>query len=313
MLQYGGSIDILPAQKEELPIMADTAATADLTFEGTSQTIEADGFTFHFHEAGPAAAPVSEVPVLFLHGSGPGVTAWSNFGGNLPYFADRFRTILLDMPGFGRSSDHEWERAYPLVAADALDAFLEAKDIAQVDIVGNSMGGNVAAELALAHPERVRKMALMGPGGLAAPLFSPEPSEGSRRLFEFLQDPSDEKMSAWVDTMVGNKKIVDDELIRARTEAATAPGAVQRIYSIFGSILDPNKEYTPLYARASKIRQETMLIWGRDDRMLPYEQAHFAFRQLPRAELHAFSRCGHWAMIEQKDKFERLVADFFTH
>ena len=74
-----------------------------------------------------------------------------------------------------------------------------------------------------------------------------------------------------------------DELIRARTEAATAPGAVQRMYSIFGSILDPNKEYTPLYARASKIRQETMLIWGRDDRMLPYEQAHFAFRQLPRA------------------------------
>ena len=56
-----------------------------------------------------------------------------------------------------------------------------------------------------------------------------------------------------------------------------------------------------------------MLIWGRDDRMLPYEQAHFAFRQLPRAELHAFSRCGHWAMIEQKDKFERLVIDFLLN
>ena len=293
--------------------MADTPGSPALTFEDTSQTLEADGFTFHFHEASPAGTPESEIPVLFLHGSGPGVTAWSNFGDNLPYFAARFRTILLDMPGFGLSSDHEWERAYPLVAADAIDAFLEAKGVAQVDIVGNSMGGNVAAELALAHPERVRKMALMGPGGLAAPLFSPEPSEGSRRLFEFLQDPSDEKMSAWVDTMVGNKKVVSDELIRARTEAATAPGAVQRMYSIFGSILDPNKEYTPLYARASKIRQETMLIWGRDDRMLPYEQAHFAFRQLPRAELHAFSRCGHWAMIEQKDKFQRLVTDFFTH
>ena len=175
------------------------------------------------------------------------------------------------------------------------------------------MGGNVACETALAHPHRVRKMALMGPGGLAAPLFSPEPSEGSRRLFEFLGDPTDEKMAAWVDTMVGNKKIVDDELIRARTEAATAPGAVERMYSIFGSILDPAKAYTPLYARASQIRQETMLIWGRDDRMLPYEQAHFAFRQLPRAELHAFSRCGHWAQIEQKDKFERLVMDFFEH
>src|SRR5699024_1077437 len=208
-------------------------------------------------------------------------------------FADRFHTILLDMPGFGKSSDLEWEKAYPLIAAEAVDAFCEAKGIEKVDIVGNSMGGNVACETALAYPERVRKMALMGPGGLAAPLFAPEPSEGSRRLFEFLGDPTDEKMAAWVDTMVGNKKAVSDALIRARPK--------------------PENASAPLYARASQIRHETLLIWGRDDRMLPYEQAHFAFRQLPKADLHSFSRCGHWAMIEQKDKFERLVTDFFTH
>lgn len=284
----------------------------ELTFDSTSQTLTVGEYEFHYHEAGPTGEQLSETPILFLHGSGPGVTAWSNFGGNIAYFAEHYRTIMLDMPGFGRSSDHEWTKAYPLMAAEAIDAFLEAKGIAQVDIVGNSMGGNVGAELALAFPGRVRRMALMGPGGLAAPLFSPEPSEGSRRLFEFLGDPSDEKMAAWVDTMVGNKKVVSDELIRQRTEAATAPGAVERMYAIFGSILDPSNAYTPLYARASQIQQPTLLIWGRDDRMLPYEQAHFAFRQLPRAELHSFSRCGHWAMIEQKTKFERVVTEFFT-
>ena len=286
-----------------------------LDFESTSKTITAGRFELHYHEAGEnsVAEPENSVPVLFLHGSGPGVTAWSNFAGNFPVFAEQFHTILLDMPGFGKSGDLEWEKAYPQIAAEAIDAFCEAKGIEKVDIVGNSMGGNVACEAALAYPDRVRKMALMGPGGLAAPLFTPEPSEGSRRLFEFLADPTDDKMSAWVDTMVGNKKVVSDELIRARTEAATAPGAVERMYSIFGSILKPENAYTPLYARASQIRQETLIIWGRDDRMLPYEQAHFAFRQLPKAELHAFSRCGHWAMIEQKDKFERLVIDFFTH
>ncbi|WP_333619246.1 alpha/beta fold hydrolase [Dietzia sp.] len=302
----------------------ESAADAGITFESTSETVEADGFTFHFHDVGPLEDGQPEgagdadgnnpydTTILLLHGSGPGVTAWSNFGGNIPALARRFRVIALDMPGFGLSSDHEWDRGYPLVAADAIDAFLDELGVDEVDIIGNSMGGNVACELAISHPGRVRRLALMGPGGLAAPLFSPEPSEGSRRLFDFLSNPSDEAMAAWVDTMVGNKKVVSPELIRQRTEAATAPGAVERMYSIFGSILDPAKEYPPLYARASKIRQETMLIWGRDDRMLPYEQAHFAFRQLPNAELHAFSKCGHWAMIEQKEKFERLVTEFFT-
>ena len=78
-----------------------------LDFDSTSKTITAGRFELHYHEAGAQsiAEPESDVPVLFLHGSGPGVTAWSNFAGNLPVFADRFHTILLDMPGFGKSSD----------------------------------------------------------------------------------------------------------------------------------------------------------------------------------------------------------------
>lgn len=282
---------------------------AELTFENTSNTLTAGEFELHYHEAG---AENGGIPVLFLHGSGPGVTAWSNFAGNFPNFAEKFHTILLDMPGFGKSSDHAWAKAYPEVAAEAIDAFLEAKGIDTVDIVGNSMGGNVACETALAFSSRVRRMALMGPGGLAENIFSPMPTEGSRRLFEFLQDPSEEKMGAWVDTMVGNKDVVSPELIAERTANATAEGAVQRMFSIFGSILDPRNAGVPLYARAKNITQDTLLIWGRDDRMLPYEGAHFAFRQLPNAELHAFSNCGHWAMIEQKEKFEQLVFAYFS-
>ena len=96
-----------------------------LDFESTSKTITAGRFELHYHEAGETsvAEPENSVPVLFLHGSGPGVTAWSNFAGNFPVFAERFHTILLDMPGFGKSSDLEWEKAYPMIAAEAIDAF----------------------------------------------------------------------------------------------------------------------------------------------------------------------------------------------
>ena len=279
-----------------------------LDFDATSKTITAGRFTLHYNESG---ADLPGTPVLFLHGSGPGVSGWSNFAGNFAAFAAKRRTIILDMPGFGRSPALKWDAAYPVVAAESVDALLDALGIDQADIVGNSMGGNVACETALAYPNRVRKMALMGPGGLAENLFAPNPSEGSRRLFEFLQKPTREGMVAWVDTMVGNRKVVSDELIDTRLAAALEPGAISQTMEIFGSIFNPEFRTAPLWARAEQIKQETLLIWGRDDRMLPYEGAHFAFRHLPNAELHVFSKCGHWAMIEQRTAFNRIVLEYF--
>lgn len=280
-----------------------------LDFDATSRTITAGRFELHFHEAG---VDLPGTPILFLHGSGPGVSGWSNFSGNFATFAAKRRTIILDMPGFGKSPELEWDAAYPRVAAEAVDALLDALGIDQVDLVGNSMGGNVASETALAYPARVRRMALMGPGGLAENLFAPSTSEGSRRLFEFLQKPSREGMVAWVDTMVGNPAVVSDELIDTRLAAALEPGAITRTMKIFGSIFNPEFRGLPLWARAENIKQETLLIWGRDDRMLPYEGAHFAFRHLPNAELHVFSKCGHWAMIEQREAFNRIVLEYFS-
>ncbi len=286
-----------------------TATTENDLFESTAKTITAGRFELHYNEGG---ADKPGTPVLFLHGSGPGVNGWTNFSGNFATFAEQRRTIVLDMPGFGRSPALEWDAAYPRVAAEAVAALLDELGIERADIVGNSMGGNVACETALATPEKVRRMALMGPGGLAENLFAPNPSEGSRRLFDFLKNPSEEAMEAWVDTMVGNRDVVSPELIAERTRRALEPGVIAQTMGIFGSIFNPAFKTAPLWARAEEITQPTLLIWGRDDRMLPYEGAHFAFRHLPSAELHVFSNCGHWAMIEQREAFNRLVLEYFT-
>ncbi|MFC4603874.1 alpha/beta fold hydrolase [Rhodococcus kronopolitis] len=278
--------------------------TATLDFEATSHTIEGE-YTLHYHEAG--TGPV----LLMLHGSGPGVSGWSNFSGNFPVFAEHYRTIILDMPGFGRSPAREWTDVYPRIAADAVRFLLDELGIDRVDLVGNSMGGNVSTEFALAHPERVRRMVLMGPGGLAVNSFAPAVSEGSRRLFEFLAAPTREGMVAWVDTMVGNPAVVSDELIDQRLANALAPGAIATTYAIFQTFSDPRFADRPqLWQRAAQVQQETLLVWGRDDRMLPYEGGLFPFRQMPNAELHVFSRCGHWAQIERKTEFERLTLEF---
>ena len=275
-----------------------------LDFEATSRFLEGD-CRLHYHEAGEGPA------LVLLHGSGPGVSGWSNFRGNFPVFAGQFRTVIMDMPGFGRSERPPLDRAYPRVAADHVARLMDGLGIEKAHLLGNSMGGYVAFEFALAYPDRVDRLVGMGPGGLAANVLGPEPSEGARRLTDFMMAPSKEAMEAWVDTMVANKAVVDDALIEERLANALAPGALDSAIAIFMS-LGQHPEPVPLYARVKGIKAPTLITWGRDDRMLPVEQALFGFRQMPNAELHLFSRCGHWAQVERKGDFERLVIEFLT-
>jgi 4,5:9,10-diseco-3-hydroxy-5,9,17-trioxoandrosta-1(10),2-diene-4-oate hydrolase len=272
------------------------------SYDETSQTLEA-GYRLHYHEAGEGPA------LILLHGSGPGVTGWTNFGANLPIFAEHFRTIILDMPGFGGSASPEYDQQYPPVAAEAVAMFMEGVGLDSAHLLGNSMGGNVASHVALNYPDRVQRMVMMGPGGLAVNVFGPSPNEGAKRLIEFMGDPSRERMVAWVRTMVSDQALVTDELIDLRMENAMKPGVMDSTRAIFGTFFkfpDP----TPLWSRANEIQHPTLITWGRDDRMLPFEGALFPFRQMPNADLHVFSNCGHWAQVERKDDFERVVIDY---
>jgi 4,5:9,10-diseco-3-hydroxy-5,9,17-trioxoandrosta-1(10),2-diene-4-oate hydrolase len=274
------------------------------SFEDTSRRA-GGAFGLHYHEAGDGPA------LVLLHGSGPGVSGWSNFRGNLPVLCETFRTIVPDMPGFGLSPLPPLDRVYPRVAAEAVCELLDELGIERASVLGNSMGGYVAGELALAHPDRVDRLVLMGPGGFAVNLLGPESSEGARRLFDFMAAPSREAMEAWVDTMVANKAVVDDALLDERTENAMRPGALENTRAIFGSLMaHPEKE--PLWARAGPLSTPTLVTWGRDDRMLPFESGLFAFRRMPNVELHVFSGCGHWAQVERKAEFERVVTEFLT-
>ncbi|WP_026197765.1 alpha/beta fold hydrolase [Sciscionella marina] len=262
-------------------------------------------YTLNYHEAGSGPA------LVMLHGSGPGVSGMSNFAANLGPLSGHFRTIVPDMPSFGDSPAATYSRPYPEHAADAVISLLDDLGIDKAHLVGNSMGGFVALETAFHYPERVGRMVLMGPGGIAAELFSPPVSEGARRLFEFMDAPSEEAMRAWVDTMVSDPSTVSADVIRERTERALAPGAIERMRAVFGSLGNPSA-HGPMWTRADRIATPTLVTWGRDDRMLPLEGAFFGVRRMPAADLHIFSRCGHWAQVERKTDFERLTVEFLN-
>jgi 4,5:9,10-diseco-3-hydroxy-5,9,17-trioxoandrosta-1(10),2-diene-4-oate hydrolase len=260
----------------------------------------------HYHEAGDGP------PVIMLHGGGPGASGWSNFGRNLPVFAEDFRTILVDQPGFGDSDKPEITGAYFTFSADALLGLLDKLGIEKAHLVGNSFGGGAAVRFALKYPDRAGRLVLMGPGGLGLNVFSPDPTEGVKRLTAFATDPTRERLSAFLRTLVFDQSLITDELVEDRFRVAATPESLRAMASMGKSFTGPDTfEEGLLWREAYRLRQRVLLIWGREDRVNPLDGALVGLKLIPRAELHVFGRCGHWAQVERFDEFNRLTMNFF--
>jgi 4,5:9,10-diseco-3-hydroxy-5,9,17-trioxoandrosta-1(10),2-diene-4-oate hydrolase len=264
-----------------------------------------------YHESGTARD--GQLPVVLLHGGGPGASAWSNFGRNLPAFAAEFRTLMLDQPGFGESDKPAVEGNYFTFAARALANLLDHLGIDRVHLVGNSLGGGTAVRFALNYPDRAARLVLMGPGGLSLNVFAPDPTEGVSRLAAFAAPPgpSKEKMAAFLRTLVFNQKLITDELVDERYEHASSPEAIAAMMALGMSFYDPaTAEDGMLWREVHRLRNEVLLIWGREDRVNPLDGALIALKQIRKAQLHVFSGCGHWAQLEKFHEFNRLSIGF---
>jgi pimeloyl-ACP methyl ester carboxylesterase len=257
---------------------------------------------------------VGDGPVLlFLHGSGPGVTGWRNFRGVLPAFAERFRCLILEFPGFGVSDDLG---GHPMVTAQQVVApFLDALEVATVDIVGNSMGGGVGINVAINNPDRVTKLVTIG--GIGTNIFSSGPSEGIRLLQEFTEEPTRQRLIDWLHSMVYDPALVTEQLIEERWTLATDPEALAAARRMYGKAAFAqmmafmrNSDAPLPWAQMHRVLVPTLLTWGRDDRVSPLDMALIPMRTIPNAELHVFPNCGHWAMIEAKAAFESVVLGF---
>jgi 4,5:9,10-diseco-3-hydroxy-5,9,17-trioxoandrosta-1(10),2-diene-4-oate hydrolase len=262
----------------------------------------------HYEEAGTGTQPV-----VLLHGGGPGASGPSNFRRNLPVFAEHFRTLVVDQPGYGKSDKPQVQGNYFTFAADALAGLLDELGIDKIHLVGNSLGGGTAVRFALSHPERAGRLVLMGPGGLSLNVFAPDPTEGVKRLAEFAAPPgpSREKMAAFLRTLVFDQRLVTDELIDERFAAACDPESLQAMASMGASFFDPaSYEEGLLWREAHRLRHRVLLIWGREDRVNPVDGALVALKLIRRAQLHVFGGCGHWVQLEKFEEFNRLAIGF---
>lgn len=291
-----------------------------VSFDATRRELPTDQGVLRYHYAEPDSDPASAPPLILLHGSGPGVTGWRNYRGNLAHFARTHRCYVLEFPGFGVSDPVE---GHPVLTAGAsVIRFMDALGIDRAAMIGNSMGGVVGMNLAIRKPDRVERLVTIG--GVGPNLFSPSPSEGLRLLQEFTDTPADaperrDKLVRWLTSMVHDRALITDELIEERWVAATDPDAQATAKMMYSSAAFEmqqqflaSSDTPPYWSMLHKISCPTLLTWGLDDRVSPPDMALLPMRQIPDAELHVFPRCGHWVMIEAKDAFESVVGAFLA-
>ena len=293
--------------------------TAPVDFASTSRVADVGGLAVHYHEAGHPPASIGDGPgdagtVVLLHGGGPGASSWSNFGRTMPVVAERFRTVMMDLPGYGKSAARPATGHFFTVAADALAGLLDQLGIEKAHLIGNSLGGGTAIRFALNYPRRAGRLVLMGPGGLSLNVLAPDPTEGVRRLMEFgaPPGPSRAKMEAFLRIMVHDQRLITDELIDERYAVASQPEAMAAMVAMGGSFFGEHAEDGMLWREIHRLRHDVLLIWGREDRVNPLDGALVALKQIRRAQLHVFGGCGHWAQLEKFDEFNELTLRFLS-
>lgn len=263
-----------------------------------SKTVDAKGIRTSYLDAG------SGEPVLMLHGSGPGVSGTANWQRNIGPLSQRFRVLAPDIVGFG-ATERPDDVVYSLRTwTDHVWAFLDALGIERTAIVGNSLGGRIALQMATDHPERISRMVLMGSPGVGM-----TPTEGLAALRAY--EPSHDAMRHLLKNYFAvDPDLITEELVEIRYRASVADGAFDAYRAMF---TDPRHKGSELGITAEEVRAistPALLVHGREDKVVPLAVSVTMLDLLPNADLHVFSRCGHWTQIERADEFSALVADY---
>jgi 2-hydroxymuconate-semialdehyde hydrolase len=265
-----------------------------------ANSIKTGAYNTNYHDVGEG------FPVVMLHGSGPGVSAYANWNKSFPLLSKTRRVIAPDMVGFGYTDRPEGIK-YGMEAwvQQTIDLF-DALKIEQADLVGNSFGGALALAMAVKYPDRIRKLVLMGAMGVNFPI-----TYGLDRVWGYT--PSVENMNELLNIFAYNHDFINADLTKSRYETSTQPGFQESFGSMF-----PAPRQDSVVAMAgyevylNTIRQPALIIHGREDRVIPIETSLKLIQALENAELHIFGKCGHWTQIERTEDFCKLVDSFLS-
>lgn len=264
--------------------------------------VEVEGHRVRYVETG------SGPPLLLVHGLGNSIQTWRK---NLDVLGHKFRVIALDLPGHGLSDPPRSRFDLP-ASTRFLSQFMDCVGIESAHIAGNSMGGIVALELALRQPRRVRSLTLVDSAGLGreiARFLRLGSVPGIGELFDRPSYKRAVKINRW---LVYDPACIEDEAVRLWHEYKKRPGATAATLRFLrvGVTLFGQRRRIRRLERLNEIDVPVMVLWGREDPLVPVSHALAAKEAAPKLRLHVFEQCGHWPQVEHPREFNETLTAF---
>ena len=249
--------------------------------------------------------------VILVHGLGASLAAWRE---NIHYLAEEYAVYALDMPGHGESdkpADLDYD---PVSGAHFLVSFMDTMDISRATLIGNSAGGLVTAICSLAYPHRVERLVLVNPAGLGRQLpwflrFSSLPILGKLLHIPNVLNSRNMMKSIFYEP----KPIVDDvaqELMKVRNLPDTKMAVLKAVRSSVNLL--GLRKHLRILPELKDMTIPMLIVWGREDRIVPVSHAYRAAEVLHRDVVHVFPHCGHWPQMEKATEFNPLVVRFLS-
>jgi 2-hydroxymuconate-semialdehyde hydrolase len=255
----------------------------------------APGELTHYHDLGEGT------PILFLHGSGTGVTAAANWWLNLPELSEIGRCVAIDSIGYGQTVVSDDTRYGIREWVEHAIRVLDALGIEKTWIVGNSLGGWLAMQFAIDHPERLLGIVSMGTGG--AQLTGALKGHSNPVLTEA-------GIRSTLEMFVVDKSLVTDELVSVRYQSALNDTASDRLAKVIAA-RDRDRSELPLdFDVLAKLDLPVLLIHGTQDVVIPVSRTWELLNVIPHADAHIFSQCGHWSQVERATEFNEVIATY---
>jgi len=251
-------------------------------------------------------------PIILIHGLGASAEIWMH---NVEALSKHHRVYVPDLVGFGRTDKPDTEYTSALFVT-FLNDFIGALNIKNPTLIGNSLGGGIAIQYVLLYPDNVDRLVLVDSAGLGIDAPLPLRILSLPLVGELLTRPSRFEAYLYFRDAVYDPSVLTKEFVDIYHEIHSLPGNQKSLLKVIRSIVSfrgGHKEMLePIINNLHRIEQQTLILWGRYDKVLPLKHSYVAKEKIPNSVIHVFDECGHMPQYEKPDEFNRVVQHFLS-